>query len=96
MGGSPESPSNEQILEYLRTLENRIARIESHLKLEASPRNEEIVTSSAPTIASDDDEELELRLGQNWFAKAGVVGLSLGIAFLLTLPHNNLQGSSGT
>ena len=91
MGAPPESPSDEQILDYLRALERRIARIESHLELEASPRNEEIVPSSALTIASDDDEELELRLGQNWFAKAGIVGLSLGIAFLLTLPYNNLS-----
>ncbi len=71
----------------LRGLENRIARIESRLNLETSEASE---PESAPTVAAEDDEELELRLGQNWFAKAGIVGLALGIAFLLTLPYSGL------
>jgi hypothetical protein len=87
MGTPPESPSNEQILETLRSLETRIARIESRLELE-SP--EALEPESAPTIAAEDDEELELELGQNWFAKAGIVGVALGIAFLLTLPYSSL------
>ena len=86
MGTPPESPTNEQILEILRTLESRIARIESRLELE-SPKAPE--PESAPTIAAEDDEDLELELGQNWFAKAGILGLALGIAFLLTLPYTN-------
>ena len=85
MGDSPQDPSHQQILELLRTLENRIARIESRLELE-SP--EVPVPESTPTIAAEDNEELELELGQNWFAKAGIVGLALGIAFLLTLPYS--------
>ena len=87
MGDSPQDPSHEKILELLRTLENRIARVESRLELEPPevPKPE-----SAPAIAAEDDEELELELGQNWFAKAGIVGLALGIAFLLTLPYTNL------
>lgn len=87
MGAPPENPSSEHILEYLRTLENRIARIESRLELE-SPKVPE--PESVPTIAAENDEELELQLGQNWFAKAGIVGLALGIAFLLTLPYTDL------
>jgi hypothetical protein len=84
MGTPPESPTNEHILETLRTLESRIARIESHLELQ---RQEHSESPSAPTVAVEDDEELELELGQNWFAKAGIVGVALGIAFLLTLPY---------
>jgi len=87
MGDSLRDPSHEQILELLRTLENRIARIESRLELE-SPKVPE--PKSAPAIAAEDDEELELELGQNWFAKTGIVGLTLGIAFLLTLPYASL------
>ena len=87
MGTPPESPSNEQILETLRTLESRIALIESRLELESLKAAE---PESAPTVAAEDDEELELELGQNWFAKAGIVGVALGIAFLLTLPYASL------
>jgi len=87
MGDPPLNPSPEQMLDLLRKLENRIARIESRLELESSEARE---SESVPAIAAEDDEELELELGQNWFAKAGIVGLALGIAFLLTLPYANL------
>jgi uncharacterized membrane protein len=87
MATLPESPSSDQILDRLRTLESRIARIESRLGLEYPEATE---PESAPTVAAEDDEELELELGQNWFAKAGIVGLALGITFLLTLPYANL------
>jgi hypothetical protein len=87
MGAPPESPSNEQLLDYIRTLESRIARVESHLELASQEEQE---PESAPTVAAEDDEELELELGQNWFAKAGIVGVALGIAFLLTLPYTDI------
>jgi uncharacterized membrane protein len=90
MGTSPESPSNEQILEHLRNLEERIARIESHLDIQPASAGASAESDSTQTIAAEDDEALELQLGQNWFAKAGIVGLALGIAFLLTLPYNGL------
>lgn len=87
MGNSPENSSNDSILEHLRNLEERIARIESHLDLRPTPEPESDQQPPAPTVAAEDDEALELQLGQNWFAKAGIVGLALGIAFLLTLPY---------
>jgi len=90
MGESPENLSNEQILQHLRELESRIARIEAHLEIPQSTSEELPESPSAPTIAAEDDEELELQVGQNWFAKAGIVGLALGIAFLLTLPYDSL------
>lgn len=90
MGGSTENSSNDQILESLRHLEERIARIESHLDLQFTPDRIMEEESPPPTVAAEDDEDLELQLGQNWFAKAGIVGLALGIAFLLTLPYKDL------
>ena len=90
MGDSPENPSNERILEHLRSLEERIARIEAHLDLERTSLPEYSDTEPSRTIPVEDDEALELRLGQNWFAKAGIVGLALGITFLLTLPYDAL------
>src|SRR3990172_6158036 len=90
MGESPENLSSEQVLQHLRELESRIARIEAHLEIPQSTPEELPESPSAPTIAAEDDEELELQVGQNWFAKAGIVGLALGIAFLLTLPYESL------
>ena len=89
MGDSTKSSTDEQILGYLQNLEERIARIESHLGLQAAPETEN-EDEQPQAIAAEDDDELELQLGQNWFAKAGIVGLALGIAFLLTLPYTAL------
>jgi hypothetical protein len=90
MGASTENSSIEQILESLRNLEERIKRIESTLGLSSAPTIETEEEPPPQTVAAEDDEALELQLGQNWFAKAGIVGLALGIAFLLTLPYNGL------
>jgi len=90
MGESPENLSSEQILDHLRALESRIARIEARLEIPQSTPIAESEPPRAPSIAAEDDEELELRVGQNWFANAGIVGLALGIAFLLTLPYDGL------
>jgi hypothetical protein len=90
MGESPEDLSNEQILEHVRALESRIARIEAHLEISQSTPEEDSEPPPRHSVAVEDDEELELRVGQNWFANAGIVGLALGIAFLLTLPYDGL------
>ena len=90
MGQSPESLSNERILQQLRALENRITRIEARLELPQTKHEEIAEPEPVQSIAAEDDEELELRVGQNWFANAGIVGLALGIAFLLTLPYDGL------
>jgi hypothetical protein len=36
--------------------------------------------------AASDDGEFEYEVGQNWFAKIGIVALAVGVAFLLSLP----------
>ncbi|HTY37057.1 MAG TPA: DUF2339 domain-containing protein [Bacteroidota bacterium] len=90
MESSTENSSIEQILSSLRNLESRISRIESVLDLRADSAADPEATPPEHSVAVEDDEELELQLGQNWFAKAGIVGLALGVAFLLTLPYNGL------
>ncbi len=77
----------ENLLSLLRQLELRIARVEEHLGLEAARQ------SSAPVAAApseDTEEKLEVQLGQNWFAKAGIVVLTLGVIFLLTFPYEHV------
>lgn len=87
MGPSPENFSSEQIFAALRALENRISRIEARLDLPQPGPAEVPEPEPVASTAVEDDEELEIQLGQNWFAKAGIVGLALGVAFLLTLPY---------
>lgn len=79
--------SEEEILAKLREIEERLHRIEKHLDI--APTTDE--HGGATTENEEETEEkLELQLGQNWFAKVGIVVLTLGIVFLLTLPYHNL------
>ncbi len=87
-GPTPESADNRKLL---RTLEARLSRIEAHLGLppfgETQAAEEE---GEVPAILAGADEGLEFRIGQNWFARVGIVALAVGIAFLLTLPYMDL------
>jgi uncharacterized membrane protein len=82
---------NEQILDSLKRLEERISRLEVYLNI--GPRNE-LKTPAPPSIdlpiASESEEQLEEKLGRDWFAKIGIVALAIGIVFLLTFPYQNL------
>jgi uncharacterized membrane protein len=73
----------------LTSLEHRLARLEEHLGL-AWPEAGEPIPSKPAVSLGEAEENLELQLGQNWFAKAGVAILGLGVVFLLTFPFPNL------
>lgn len=92
MAKSAES-YDSRMNDLLNNLEKRISRIEKELQL--SPiRNENksaAVTPEQP-VAVSEPEDLELHIGQYWFAKAGIIVLALGIVFLLTFPYQNLPG----
>lgn len=90
--------NDSEIFDLLRNLEKRISSIES--KFENLPA-ETIATLSEPTIANeqlgvenieDNEEKLELRIGQFWLAKIGIIALTAGIAFLLVIPFDGLTG----
>src|SRR5512135_710335 len=82
-----EGGTREELLNRLKELEERIARIESTLNLSPLPDQEE---RPATGNAEEREEALELQIGQNWFAKAGIVGIALGIVFLLTFPYQDI------
>ncbi|HVZ63356.1 MAG TPA: hypothetical protein VG936_02120 [Lacunisphaera sp.] len=81
--------------ETLRLLERRLARLEQHLRL---PPVDEGPTASvttpvppaspilAPAVAAESAEELEYLVGQRWFAGVGVLVLTCGVGFALSLP----------
>jgi uncharacterized membrane protein len=94
---TPSQGTHEgSVLETLRRLEERIARIEEHLELNPLTRedssSEENETRSIP--AGKDEDELEFEVGQNWFAKAGIVVIAIGIVFLLTFPYTGLPAAA--
>lgn len=87
MSDSTEHTPHDEILATLKSLEARISRLEAHLEIPAEVEEQ----PSTPAVSDEEREEaLEIQIGQNWFAKAGIVGLAGGIAFLLTFPYNNI------
>lgn len=81
----------EQLLEYLKSFEARISRIEAHLGLTSSSQHVETDRPvETPARATEAEEALELRIGETWFAKVGIIVLAIGIAFLLTFPYEHL------
>lgn len=74
-----------------RELEKRIARIEAHLNLPPiTPVQPETEHARRPENLSHTMDSLEFHIGQYWLAKAGIIVLSLGIAFLLVFPFRNM------
>ncbi len=87
-----ESPEHEALLSALRTLETRVARIEAALQLE-SPARESEITAYAPSEETAEAEALEMRIGQSWFPKLGIIMLAIGVGFLLTIPYPSLPSA---
>lgn len=92
MGSEPQDDHLRMVLDHLKDLENRIARIEQNLGLSRIEPEEQLVEvhRSVAAVKGEEEEELEFRLGQNWFAKVGIVVLAIGMAFLLTQPFDGL------
>jgi hypothetical protein len=77
----------------LARLEQRLARIERQLGLtvaaesdEAPPALRPVVAAFSPAKAAQASEEFEFEVGQGLFARVGMVTLTIGGAFLLSLP----------
>ena len=88
MAPQPSDPSSDPVAQAanLRRLEARIARIEAYLRLNEPAK----VAAAPPPAAQKPDEDLEYKIGQEWFAKVGIAALGVGIAFTLCLPYATL------
>ncbi len=88
MNDSAENRSEEDVLRKLREVEERLDRIERALGIGATPQE----APAAPDQMAAEDA-LEFEIGQYWFAKAGIILLALGVAFLLTFPYHGLPSA---
>jgi len=98
MNNLSDRSTQGEIVEFLKLMDERITAVENALQLE--PRTEELSTkaleetvsreSVEEVLVSTNEEELEDRIGQFWFAKTGIIVLAIGIGFLLTFPYENL------
>lgn len=91
----PESYSDSdklnQIVSNLKNIEIRVSKLEAHLKLDSDSSEDELkLPNIIPSDMSERADSLENQIGQFWFAKVGIVILSIGIVYLLTFPYQNL------
>ncbi len=91
MDVSAEASENKEIISLLKSLEERVSRLEAVLNVEPVHQSESELDQKAEVEDySDKEEELEYRIGQFWFAKLGIFVLIIGIIFFLTFPYKNL------
>jgi len=83
-----ENARLEEILKKLKILEERVTRIENRLNLAPQPVAEETTRAEIPTEpeVGQRQMELEFRIGRFWLTQIGVIALTAGLIFLLTLP----------
>lgn len=90
-----DTPERTLLVRRLDELEQRIARLECALPATPTLTPEPMPAPLRPVEAAGmleqrTEDELELEVGQNWFAKVGIGVLALGAGFTLTLPYAGL------
>lgn len=84
--------------EQVARLEDRVARLEELFAARGALTESNPISLEADPPALTDNgqeaqrtaEDLEYEVGQNWFAKVGIVALAAGAAFALSLPFEGL------
>ena len=92
MDSSENDVTGKEILQHLKSIESRISKLETYLDLPSAKTDEEI--EEEPIIRkkkSETEEELELRIGQFWFAKLGIFVFLAGWLIGNTLPFEEVN-----
>ncbi|MEJ2054207.1 MAG: DUF2339 domain-containing protein, partial [Calditrichaceae bacterium] len=76
--------NNKKIQKKLQDLEKRIGRIESFLEIEADSAKS---TNNFKEQKRESNDAIEFQIGEFWLSKVGIVVLSIGFAFLLSLSY---------
>jgi len=91
MDSSSDNSALNEILNYLKNIDDRVSKIEENLNIQSPvPESTELATKEPQVDIKKSDEGLEERIGQFWFPKIGILVLIVGFAFFLTLPLKDL------
>ena len=91
MDSSQNDVTGKEILKHLKSIESRISKLETYLDLPASHTDENIEEETYIPKKKESDEELEFRIGQQWFAKLGIFVFLAGWLIGNTLPFPDLN-----
>jgi uncharacterized membrane protein len=90
MEQKPDGDQTTNLLDQLRRIEERLARIETYLDIKPEVEPIPLEGPAPDAVQNTDEEALEFELGQNWFAKLGIVVVAIGLAFALTFHYDGL------
>jgi len=91
MDSSSDNSALNEILNYLKNIDDRVSKIEETINIQSYPFDStETAKKESQVEIKKSDEGLEERIGQVWFPKIGIVVLIIGFAFFLTLPLQDL------
>ena len=91
MDSSSDNSALNEILNYLKNIDDRVSKIEESINIQSTPiETAETVKKESQVEIKKSEEGLEERIGQVWFPKIGIVVLIIGFAFFLTLPLQDL------
>ncbi|MGB5289400.1 MAG: hypothetical protein WBN42_13015 [Ignavibacteriaceae bacterium] len=91
MESSQNDVTGKEILQHLKSIESRISQIENYLDLPAKSDEDVEAEPIIRKKKSETDEELELRIGQFWFAKLGIFVFLAGWLIGNTLPFAEIN-----
>ena len=88
---NPMSSQSLEAADRIARLEARVAELERIVGIsENSLPSKNQMSPVGRAVAKTSEEEIELELGQNWFAPVGIIALAVGAGFMLTLPYPHL------
>lgn len=95
MNSDSKDHSNEEIFSYLKSLDERISKIEQKLQISVNYEAKELldvkVDETIIELSSEEKEErLEFQIGQFWLAKLGILIFFIGVAFLMSFPFKHI------
>ncbi len=91
MNETPSSLPGNDADRRIAELEARLAQLEARLDRGIVPPRETVpAVLETATVATRAEDELEFEVGQNWFARVGIVVLTLGAGFTVSLPYAGL------
>jgi uncharacterized membrane protein len=91
MDSSSDKSALNEILNYLKNIDDRVSKIEDRINIQPSAvESTETVNEESQVEFKKNKEGLEERIGQFWLPRIGIVVFIVGFAFLLTLPYEGL------
>ena len=88
MNGDVSNSVIEDLVKAINRIENRLTEIETALNLRWEKSGTE-ETIELPRKTGEEDDSLELAIGEFWFARIGILAFLLGMFFLITQPLDN-------